>query len=74
MTLFISGDPYRKTQKLSKSKMTAFVKILEIRPISGQVICNFMPFYAEYVQQRSRNFLNMSLKNIESCLKTLQGF
>ncbi len=69
MSLFISGDPYKKIQKLSNRKMTDFDKILEIRPTSGQAICNFMYFYAEYVWQRSRNLLNMSLKNIESCLE-----
>jgi hypothetical protein len=71
MSLFISGDPYRKIQKLPNSKITDFDEILEIRPISGQANSNFMYFHAEYVWQRSRNFLNKSLKNIESCLENL---
>ncbi len=72
MPLFLSGDPYRKIQKLPNSDMTDFDKILEIRPISGQANSNFMYFHAKYVCQKSRNVLNMSLKNIESCLKSLQ--
>jgi hypothetical protein len=72
MSLFTSGDPYKKIQKLSNSKMTDFARVLEIRLISGQAICNFMSFHAECVWQRSRNFLNMCFKNIESCLENFQ--
>jgi hypothetical protein len=71
MSLFISGDPYRKIQKISNSKMTYFVKILEIRPISGQAVFSFLSFHAKFVWQRNRHYLDMSRKIIESFFEDL---
>jgi hypothetical protein len=47
MPLIISGTPYKKSQKFTTFKMADFVKILEIRPISGQAICSFIAFHPE---------------------------
>jgi hypothetical protein len=40
-------------QKFLKFKMTDFLKILEIRPISGQAFCKFASFQAGNVWQRN---------------------
>ncbi len=59
MPLIVSGTPYKKSQKFTKSKMADFAKILEIRPISGQTFCSFIALHAENVWERNRNYLNI---------------
>jgi hypothetical protein len=60
MPLIISGTPYKKSQKFTKSKIADFAKILEIRPISGQASCSFIALHAVNVWQRNRDYLDMS--------------
>jgi hypothetical protein len=62
MPSIISGTPYKKSQKFTKSKMVDFPKILEIRPISGQAFCSFTDLHAENVWQRNRNYLTIYRK------------
>jgi hypothetical protein len=59
MPLIISGTPYKKSQKFTKSNMTDFAKIFEIRSISGQAFCSFVALHAENVWQRNRNDLTI---------------
>jgi hypothetical protein len=39
--------------------MTDFVKIPEIRPISGQAFFSFISFHPENMWQKNRNYLDM---------------
>jgi hypothetical protein len=72
MPLFISGAQHKKIQKFAKSKTADFVKIPEIRPISGQAFFSFIIFHPGNMWQKNRNYLDMSLKNIESFLRTFE--
>jgi hypothetical protein len=60
MPMFISGAPHKNIPKFTKSKMTDFAKIFEIRPIRGQAFFSFISFHPENVWQRNGNYLDMS--------------
>jgi hypothetical protein len=77
MTLLVSGTHLKKKHKFPKSKMTDFVKILEIRLISGQAFCKFASFQAGNVGKGTKTtqlFLEKILNHFLTTFEVPGGF